>query len=135
MELSIEKKINLMKNLNWDYQTSLEDMLDVVEGRLQCAGVFDRNTLFTRCLERLPWHYVVALWGIDNMKQLYTEEVRNRIWPIDRRETFDVAFRILRGNTVPVSGWGSERSQRLRRTFLSDRWNRLEPGILQSQVF
>jgi hypothetical protein len=121
-----------MKNLNWDYKTSAEDMLAVIEGHLQRAGAFDRNALFVRSLERLPWHYVVGLWGVETMKQLYTQEIRDRVWPIDRRETFDVAFRILRGETVSAPEWGSEHCQRLGRAFLSDRWNRPEPGIFQA---
>jgi hypothetical protein len=132
MELSKEKKLELMKNLNWDYQVSAEDMLAVIEGNLERAGAFDRDALFVRSLEYLPWHIVVALWGVETMKQLFTAEVRGRIWPADRRETFDVAFAILRGEAISTPGWGSERSQRLKRTFLSDRWNRPEPGILSS---
>ncbi|MDR0851818.1 MAG: hypothetical protein LBN36_04940 [Clostridiales Family XIII bacterium] len=132
MGLDRAEKLNLMKSLNWDYRTSAEDMLDVIEGRLPQAGAFDQGALFVRSLERLPWHYVVALWGVEAMDLLYTQEIRKHIWPADRRETFDVAFKILRGEPVSSTGWSIERSRKLRDTFLSDRWNRPESGILSS---
>jgi len=94
MKLDRETQLKLMRRLNWDYTAAAEDMLDVVYGKKSRAGAFDRDALFVRSLERLPWHMVVALWGVETMKRLYTPEVRARIWPADRKETFDVAFAI-----------------------------------------
>jgi len=64
-----------MRRLNWDYTAAAEDMLDVVYGRKSRACALDRDTLFVRSLESLPWHMVVALWGVETMKRLYTPEV------------------------------------------------------------
>jgi len=124
MTLSRDEKLSLMSNLNWDYRDTREDMLEVVEGRRESSGAFDRKKLFVRSLERIPWHYVVALWGVETMKALYTPEIRRRIWPPNRRDYFDFAFGVLRGEPVPAPGWGTERAQKLRYTFLSARWNR-----------
>jgi hypothetical protein len=56
-----------MKSLNWDTadhrsDSSPEDMLAVVEGRLERTGGFDQPRLFLRCLGRVPWHRIIALW-------------------------------------------------------------------------
>lgn len=40
-------------------------MLSVIEGKTPTAGPFDREKLFVRSLERLPWHRVILLWGLD----------------------------------------------------------------------
>ena len=64
-----------MRNLNWDYLDKREDMLAVIEGKLDSSGAFTRDKLFVRSLERLPWHYVVCLWGIEAIKELYTEDI------------------------------------------------------------
>jgi hypothetical protein len=97
MELNREVKLEIIKSIIWDYRTPAEDLLDVVEGLTPRNGAFDRDSLFIRSLEYLPWHYVIALWGVEAIKQLYTREVSNRIWPKEGREAFDVAIGILRG--------------------------------------
>jgi hypothetical protein len=124
MVLSREEKLAYMASLNWDYTTSPEDMLAVLEGRIKKAGPFDQKTLLVRSLERLHWEYVAALWGVEKIKELYTPELSRRIWPKGRRRLFDFAVGILRKEPVSPSGWGSEHSKSVRNTFFSDRWNR-----------
>jgi hypothetical protein len=124
MVLSLEEKLKCMKSLNWDYTTSPEDMLAVLEGRVEKAGPFDQKTLLVRSLERLHWEYVVALWDVEKIMALYTPELSRRIWPKGRRRLFDFAVGILRKEPVSPSGWGSEYNKSVRSTFLSDRWNR-----------
>jgi hypothetical protein len=124
MVLTPEEKLKHMRSLNWDYTTSPEDMLAVLEGRMEKAGPFDQAVLLVRSLEGLHWEYVVALWGVEKIKELYTPELSRRIWPKDRRRLFDFAVGILRKEPVSPSGWGSKYSESVRNTFLSDRWNR-----------
>jgi hypothetical protein len=67
LNLSYKEKINLMRSLNRDYLDTYEDMHSVIEGRIKTFGAFTQDKLFVRSLERLPWHYVTALWGIENI--------------------------------------------------------------------
>ena len=113
-----------MRSLNWDYAVSQQDMLSVIEGKIETAAPFDRKFLFARSLERLPWHYMIGLWGVETAKELYTPEIVRNLWPKSRRNTYDFAFAILRREPVSIAEWGSPRSEELRHTFLSHRWNR-----------
>lgn len=123
--LTKEKKLELVKSLCWDYDVSLQSMLDVIEGRAESAdGVFDREKLLVRCLERLPWHHVVSLWDKDVMLELYNDNLSKRLFPKQRRSEIDGTFSILRREPLPHTGWGDEYSKSLQRAFLSDRWNR-----------
>jgi hypothetical protein len=124
MELSRDEKLKIMKRLSWDYDIPAEDLLAVSEGRKVTAGDFDRKKLFVRSLERLPWHYIIMLWGTDAMTELYTDEVRSMLWPPARKDVYDVSFAILREETLPASGWDTPRMRGYRNTFLSNRWNR-----------
>jgi hypothetical protein len=130
MTLSYDEKIKLLSGLKWDYTTAPEDMLAVAEGRLNKAGSFDRTFLFVRFLERVPWHYIIAFWGVELVKELYTPEAAKRIWPRDRRRHFDFALAVLRGEPVSPPEWGTERAEELRHTVFSHRWYRTEPGLL-----
>ncbi|MCL2094372.1 MAG: hypothetical protein FWH12_09310 [Treponema sp.] len=119
--LSREEKLKLMGNLNWDYLDTHEDMLAVIEGELESSGAFTRDKLLVRSLERLPWHYVVGLWGVEAIKELYSPALAQRIWPKDRRYQFDFAVSILRGEPLPPSRWGTERPQSMRYQFFLNR--------------
>ena len=123
LQLSYIERIELMDSLNWDTLDKREDMLAVVEGRLESSGSYTRDKLFIRSLERLPWHYVTALWGIEAIKDLYTPENANRIWPKERRRHFDFALAVLRRETFPATRWGTEYYKSERYRFFSDRGN------------
>ncbi|GHV87274.1 hypothetical protein AGMMS50255_5700 [Spirochaetia bacterium] len=124
MILSYEEKIEMMRSLSWDYNVSPEDMLAVVEGKLESAAGFDRDRIFLRCLERVPWHRVIALWGVDKVKELYTQETAKRIFPKTLKERYDFAIAILRREPVPPARWGDEHYKSLRDTIFSHRWYR-----------
>jgi hypothetical protein len=130
MTLSKDEKLNLMQNLNWDYDVSHEDMLAVIESRLEKAGPFTRDRLFARSLERIPWHYIVMLWGVETIKELYTENIARHVWPRSRRKHFDFAVAILRREPISVAGWGTEYYSTMRNRFFSNRGNSSLPGVL-----
>ena len=123
LNLTHDEKIELMRSLNWDTSDNFEAMLAVAEGRSIRSDAFTRDSLFVRSLERLPWHYVTALWGTDAIKELYTPENASRIWPKERRKHFDFAFAVLRGEPLPVTRWGAEYFISKRHRFFLDRGN------------
>ena len=107
LTLTHEEKLSLMRSLNWDYLDKHEDMLAVIEGRLESSGAFTQDKLFVRSLERLSWYRVVGLWGTEKIKKLYTPEIARRIWPKEKRGHLDFAVGILRREPVsPVNKWG-----------------------------
>jgi hypothetical protein len=130
LNLSHEEKINLMRSLNWDYLDTYEDMLLVIEGRIKTSGAFTQDKLFVRSLERFPWHYVTALWGIEKIKELYTPEIARRIWPKERRYHFDFALAVLRREPLPATRWGDEHYKQMWRPIFSNRWYGAKPGLL-----
>lgn len=107
-DISHEEKLQLMRSLNWDYLDKPEDMLAVIEGRLESSGAFTRDKLFIRSLERLTWYSVLALWGVETIKELYTPSLASRIWPKSRRRHFDFALAILRREPVECHPWGDK---------------------------
>jgi len=123
MILTHEEKLNLMQDLNSDYQDNHEDMLAVIEGRLETSGTFTRDKLFVRSLEQLPWHYVTALWGIETIKELYTIEIAESIRPKSKRYHLDFALTVLRREPLPLVKWGDEHYKNMWRPVLSERFN------------
>ena len=119
--LTYEEKLKLMSILNWDYLDKHEDMLAVIEGRLETSGAFTRDKLFVRSLERIPWHYLVGLWGVGAIKELYTPEIAKRLWPKETKRIYDFAVGILRKEPVSTPKWGIERPKSKRFKFFSNR--------------
>jgi hypothetical protein len=124
INLTYEEKLSLMRSLNWDYLDKYEDMLAVIEGKLETSGAFTRDKLFVRSLERLPWHYVIALWNIETIKELYTQDIAKRIWPKERRYHYDFALAVLRREPLPPARWGYEYFKSERYRFFSNRGHR-----------
>ena len=120
--LTHEEKLKFMSTLNWDYLDKHEDMLAVIEGRLETSGAFTRDKLFVRSLERIPWHHLVGLWGIDAIKELYTPEIAKRLWPKETKRIYDFAVAILRGEPVSPARWGDEHYKQMWRPVFSNRW-------------
>ena len=123
LNLSYEEKIDLLRSLNWDSVEDCKTMLAVIEGQNGPSDASVRERLFVRSLERLPWHYLTALWGIDAIKELYTLKCANSIWPKERRRHFDFALAVLRGDPLPDTRWGTEYYKSKRYRFFSDRGN------------
>ena len=120
----LQKKA-IVESLNWDSTVSAESLLKLVDGNSQTESGISRESFFLRCLERVPWHNLVPLWnGIENCKKLYTDNVKKGLRNVTLRKKFDFIFGILRGEPVQAPEWDSEYCQKLKRTFLPDRWNR-----------
>ena len=122
-ELSHKEKLELMGSLNWDYLDKPEDMLAVIEGRLETSGAFNREKLFLRSLERLTWYSILGLWGLEAIKKLYTPELAKRLWPKERKYHYDFALAVLRREPLPPARWGDEYFKSKRYRFFSNRWH------------
>ncbi len=85
METDRNEKLEMVKSLNWEYDVEPEELLEVIEEKKDRAGPFDAQLLFIRSLERMPWHRILALWGVDRMKELYTEDLARKVWPASLR--------------------------------------------------
>jgi hypothetical protein len=122
--LTTEEKLKLMQSLNWDYTDTPEDMLAVIEGRLESSGAFNREKLLVRSFERLSWYSIIDLWGIETIKKLYTPGLAKRIWPKSLRWRYDFALAVLRRESVSSARWGDEHYKQMRDTVFSNRWYR-----------
>ena len=116
----------ILQSLNWDTNIPVSEMESLVKGNENEVGGLSREMLFLRCLERVAWHNLVPMWGgAKNCVKLYTEKVRKGLRNDKLRHKYDFVFGLLRGEPVQAARWDSEYCQDIRRTFLSDRWNRI----------
>ena len=129
MDYSREEKLKIVEGLNWDYDVVPEDLLAVIEGRQDEAGPFDRKRLFVRCLERMPWHRIAGLWGIEESEKLLGPETIQRVRSRARRAQLERLEKILRGEPVPPPEWNAELRKKLGDSVFSHRWYRAQPRL------
>ncbi len=116
---------DILQAVNWDTNIPEKEMELLLNGDRDVVYGLTREALFLRCLERVAWHNLVPMWGgAENCAKLYTQRVRKGLRNNKMRHKYDFVFGLLRGEPVQPAGWDSEYCQDLRRTFLSDRWNR-----------
>jgi len=124
-----DEKLNHLKNLIWDYNIKSEEILDVLEGSLEKAGHLNKDKIFCRMLSSLPWHIIVELMGIEDVKKLLTTEVISQLWPHSLREQYDRIRKVLHGEFVPPAEWGTAEARKYTFPVLSDRWYGPRAGI------
>ena len=83
--LSREERLRLVASLNWDYDADPSSMLDVIDGLILKVEPFDARRLLVRSLERLTWHRIVALWGVERLLAVYDPMVLSRIRSTTKR--------------------------------------------------
>lgn len=132
--LSDDEKKTLIQKLNWDYDVSDDEILDVINGIKKSAGPFTRENLFSRSLETLLWEDCVNLWGLKNCVKLYTSKVRRMIFSKSLREEYDAVFAVLRGKPLPISKQSPESLEKLRASLLFNRRNRCKQRIFKSPL-
>ncbi len=122
-------RLALVGRLNWDYDVDPGELLSVIDGTLTKAGPFDTERLLVRSLERLGWYAVLALWGADHLAKMNPDSILPRIRSPELRKRYEFAFKLLRGEALPATGWSTELRRRVRHGFLSHRWDRTQPVL------
>ena len=93
--------VRIARIINWDYTYDPNELAEVLAGRRERVGHFDREALFARMLATFPWHRIVGALGIEEVEALLTPEAIARLWPPSLREHYARVRGLLRGDPVP----------------------------------
>ena len=126
-----KSKLETARDLVWDYDARAEELLNVLEGRREKVAGLNADALFRRMLKRDPWHIIVGMLGIDEVRRRLTSENIGGISPASLRERYERVRRLLRGEAVPAAGWGAQDARQglraeLRARTYSHRWYRAQ---------
>ncbi len=113
---------NLLKPILWDYSIDPWDFYKTALGKKDRVGSFDRDAALIRMLERLSWHELIQLFGIDGLTDLLTPDIISRLRINELKEKYEFARCILQGEPVSFSGWDPEYREKIKHTLLSNRW-------------
>jgi hypothetical protein len=119
-----QRQYRCLKRICWDYDISPEEMFAVIGGEQSHAGHWNRDDLLVRMLERLSWYDLLEFYSPESLAEKLTTEVVQRVYLNEKRAKYERLAKILRGETVPFTKWGSEYREQCKNTLFSNRWYR-----------
>ena len=76
-----QQRHKVLQSLMWDYTVSAGDMEELLNGKINKAGHYTREKLFTKMLNGLPWFTIIRLLPVEDVKEMLTDEVIRTLWP------------------------------------------------------
>ncbi len=119
--MTTEEKQNTLKKIFWDYSFSGHELYSIHEKKKDTESI-TQEKIFIRMLERLGWHAVLDILGVEKVKLLLKKETIANIRQKELRERYEFIQKILFEETVFFTGWGDEYYQRIKHTLFSNRW-------------
>ena len=119
--MTTEEKQNTLKKIFWDYSFSGHELYSILEKKNDTEYI-TQEKIFIRMLERLGWHAVLDILGIEKVKLLLKKETIANIRQKELRERYELIQKILFEETVFFTGWGDEYYQKIKHTLFSNRW-------------
>ena len=117
---TIEKQ-NILKKIFWDDPIPGAELFSILIGSKN-NEFLSQEKIVVRMLERLGWHTILDLLGIEKARLLLTKEVISKIHQRELRERYEFIRVVLSGEPVSFTGWGDEYYQRIKHTLFSLRW-------------
>ena len=97
------EKRRLFRQIIWDYNIPEEEIEAVLDGRKDQAGHYTRKMLFRKILETYPWFTIVQLFSRNEIQNLLTDDVIEKLRIPSLRTQYEFVQKRLR-EVIPVSG-------------------------------
>ena len=92
----------LFRQIMWDYDISAVEVDEVLKGRRDMAGHYDKQAIFIKLLESFSWFTIVQLFSPGELRQLLTQDVIKRLRFKSLRTKYEFVQKRLQ-TLVPVS--------------------------------
>ncbi len=97
----------------WDYNIDPNKFYSIAIGKSPASGIFTKNKILLRLLERLSWYELIDLFGIDFLKENLKPELISLIRVPELRERYESVRKFLHGEALSGSGWSDQNRKRL----------------------
>jgi len=77
--MKIEERHKLFRQIMWDYNISPDDVDDVLLGRKDMAGHYNKQTVFIKLLESYPWFTILQIFSPEELKLLLSDDVVKKL--------------------------------------------------------
>jgi len=76
-----QQRYKALQSVMWDYPISVSDMEKLLDGKIDRAGHYTRETLFAKMLIGLPWFTIIKLLPVEKIRDMLTDDVIKSLWP------------------------------------------------------
>ena len=89
-----EKLKEELKKIVWDYEVSLEELIQILEGRKKSFSL-NREKILARLLLSVNWYKLLEIFGPHILKEILNDEVLKYIHIESLRQDFIYAREVL----------------------------------------
>ena len=126
--MTLQGKQEVLAKIFWDADISGKLLYSIVMGEYS-HPLITQKKIFIRMMERLGWHGILDILGVELVKRLLTKEMIALLRNTELRERYEFIRSILFGEVISFTGWGDEYYQKIRHTLFSDRWYRSQQTL------
>jgi hypothetical protein len=98
-----EERYKILRQLMWDYTIDPSEADDVLTGRKEKAGHYNRQDIFLKLLESYSWFTILQLFSAYELKHLITDDIIARLRSKSLKAKYEFVQKRLQ-ELVPVAG-------------------------------
>jgi hypothetical protein len=83
------ERAEIFRQIGWDYNISPSEIEDVLMSEKKNAGHYDRERLFIKMLESYSWFTVIQLFAPEEINDLLTKQVVNKLRSPSLRKKYE----------------------------------------------
>jgi hypothetical protein len=76
-----QQRHKILRSVMWDYNIPESEIEKLLDGKIDKAGHYTRETLFAKMLTSLSWYTIIRLIPAADVKKLLSDKVIEQIWP------------------------------------------------------
>jgi len=76
-----QQRYKVLQSIMWDYSVSVNDLDELLEGKISKAGHYTIDKFFTKMLIGLPWYSIIQVLPVERVKEMLTDEIIGALWP------------------------------------------------------
>ncbi len=84
-----------LEPLIWDYNIDKSKLYDLLTGKIDSIGFFDKKTLLARLLNSFDWYQVLKIINKSQIKEILKPEITSRLFPRNMRKDYDLVREII----------------------------------------
>ena len=119
--MSREEVNKILRGVVWDYNIEPYELYQIALEQSSEKGFLSKENILLRFIQRLSWYEIQSLFTIDYLKNNLTPSLLNRIRNKQIKHRYELILKVLRGETLSLTGWDFENRKRIKSAVLSNR--------------
>lgn len=94
-QLTSADKKKLLSNAFWDKNINENQLVELINGKINTIPFFDKKNLYSRLLSTFDWYTLLKLIPEKSLKDALADDVLERLYPKELKEKYTYARSVL----------------------------------------